>query len=490
MAHARRLPTLALLAALLACSSNSRDDDEPAGLGSGAATGSGGSGADGGTTAATGGGAAVSGTGAVIGVAGTTSGETGGTGGIDACVGEKSTGELVPVDLFVMLDISGSMTDLTEDGTDKWTRVKEALTAFLTDEESAGLGVGIQYFPLTKAGVPSTCTSNEQCGDSGPCFLKLCWRAFQELGVFACEEDAECEAGPTPADDYGPCVSYGRCANDETFVCPNPGEECVSAEPTADLGACLPPVSACLDGYECGVESYAAAAVEIAALPDAASALLASIDSQMPNGQTPTGPALAGAIQHVQAFAAQNPEHTVAVLFATDGLPTQCEPQAIAPIADLAAAGLAASPSVRTFVIGVFGPLDVDAPANLDSIALAGGTESAFMIDTSGDVATQFLQALSVIRGTQLKCEFQIPAPEAGQELDYGLVNVVYTHDGEAARLARVADAGACGSEGGWYYDDESAPSRIVVCPSDCARFQSDAGGSVEIELGCTTTIR
>lgn len=490
MAHVRRLPALALLATLLACGSNSRDDGEPAGLASGAAAGSGGSAAENGSNGASGGVGAMSGAGAVIGVAGTASGNTAGTGGIDACVGEKSTGELVPVDLFVMLDISGSMTDLTEDGTDKWTRVKEALTAFLTDEESAGLGVGIQYFPLTKAGVPATCTNNEQCGDSGPCFLKLCWRAFQELGVFACEEDAECETGPTPADDYGPCVSYGRCANDETFVCPNPGEECVSADPTAELGACLPPVSACLDGYECGVESYAAAAVEIATLPEAAPGLLASIDAQMPNGQTPTGPALAGAIQHVQSFAARNPDHTVAVLFATDGLPTQCEPQEIAPIADLAAAGVAATPSVRTFVIGVFGPLDVEAPANLDSIALAGGTESAFMVDTTGDVATQFLQALSEIRGTQLKCEFQIPAPEAGQELDYGLVNVVYTLDGTETRLAKVAEQAECGTEGGWYYDDPDAPTRIVVCPSDCATFQSEAGGSVEIELGCTTTIR
>lgn len=52
----------------------------------------------------------------------------------------------------------------------------------------------------------------------------------------------------------------------------------------------------------------------------------------------------------------------MAVLFAMDGLPTECEPQEIAPIADLAAAGFAATPSVRTFVIGVFGPQDTDAP--------------------------------------------------------------------------------------------------------------------------------
>src|SRR5687768_4610197 len=159
MARARRLPVFGLLVALLACSSKSRDD-EPAGVGAGGSAGVSGG------TGGTGGSAAASGTGAVIGVAGTTN-ATGGTGGIDACVGEKSTGELVPVDLFVMLDISGSMLDPTEDGTDKWTRVQQALTAFLTDDGSAGLGVGIQYFPLNKQGVPATCTTNEACGDSG-----------------------------------------------------------------------------------------------------------------------------------------------------------------------------------------------------------------------------------------------------------------------------------------------------------------------------------
>ena len=35
---------------------------------------------------------------------------------------------------------------------------------------------------------------------------------------------------------------------------------------------------------------------------------------------------------------------------------------------------------------------------------------------------------------------------------------------------------------GGWFYDDELAPTKIEVCPCTCARFRQ---GSVEIQYGC-----
>jgi hypothetical protein len=231
-------------------------------------------------------------------------------------------------------------------------------------------------------------------------------------------------------------------------------------------------------------------AVPIATLPDAAPALVASIDAQMPNGQTPTGPALSGAIEQARTYAGEHPDHAVVAVLATDGLPTRCEPLEIADISGVASAAVAGSPSVRTFVIGVFGPEDTGAPANLDAIAVGGGTDAAFIVDTSQNVSEQFLAALAEIRGTSLGCEFQIPAPTTGERLDYGLVNVDFTQGMTKTRLYKVSGVTACGADGGWYYDDEATPTRIILCPASCVTAEGATDASVEIQLGCKTDVR
>jgi hypothetical protein len=322
---------------------------------------------------------------------------------------------------------------------------------------------------------------------NGPCFLKLCWGAL-DLGFFTCDTNVDCVLDDTL--NLGPCVSFGNCANDPTYLCPNAGGTCTGDDPTVDLGACVPPESTCIEGYECNVGPYAAPAVPIAELPAAADALVASIGAQVPTGQTPTGPALDGAIRQAREYAAAHADHTVVALLATDGLPTECEPLESDEVGAIARAGFEGTPSIRTFVIGVFGPEEAEAPRNLDVIAQAGGTEQAFIVDTSGDVGEQFLAALAAIRGSKLACEFRIPSPANGMTLDYGLVNVAFTENGATRQLFGVAGAGACGTDDGWYYDDPTMPTRIILCPSSCTAIQSGNGGSVEIELGCQTIVR
>jgi hypothetical protein len=407
---------------------------------------------------------------------------TAGSGDIDACVGQITKGELVPVDMFVMLDISASMLEMTGTGGDKWTAVKNALGAFLSDAGSSGLGVGIQYFPLEKPGVPDSCTSNADCGDAGPCFLRLCWGAYQAGQGISCETEADCESGT------GPCTAFGQCSGDRAYICQPQGAACISV--TQNLGTCVAPESVCLNTAECNVGPYATPAVPIAVLPGAAVNLIASIDAQMPDGATPTGPALGGAIQQAQTYARDHANHTVVVVLATDGLPTRCEPLEVADISAVASAAVVATPSVRTFVIGVFGPDDTDAQTNLDTIARGGGTESAFLIDTSQSVSEQFLAALDEIRGTALACEFLIPAPTPGQTLDYGLVNVDFIEGANKTRIYKVVDATACGAGGGWYYDRPTAPTRIILCPASCTNAQAAMNASVEVQLGCKTDVR
>ena len=63
------------------------------------------------------------------------------------CASSSQTATLIPLDIFIMMDQSGSMGDPTGTGVSKWDAVKQALSAFVGDPASAGIGVGIQYFP-------------------------------------------------------------------------------------------------------------------------------------------------------------------------------------------------------------------------------------------------------------------------------------------------------------------------------------------------------
>jgi Mg-chelatase subunit ChlD len=58
------------------------------------------------------------------------------------CVDETSTPEPLGLDLYVMVDTSGSMIG------SRWTAVKNALTDFIDSPQSIGIGFGIQHYPL------------------------------------------------------------------------------------------------------------------------------------------------------------------------------------------------------------------------------------------------------------------------------------------------------------------------------------------------------
>ena len=68
-----------------------------------------------------------------------------------SCAAASSAATLIPLDIFIMQDQSGSMREKTSTGISKWEAVKAAIKTFMDDPASAGLGVGIQYF-----GIPTT----------------------------------------------------------------------------------------------------------------------------------------------------------------------------------------------------------------------------------------------------------------------------------------------------------------------------------------------
>lgn len=79
-------------------------------------------------------------------------------GGGAVCNARVRDGERVPVDMYFLVDSSGSMQEAVAGGS-KWAVVSAALVAFLNDPRNVGTGVGIGYFPST----PGQCMP----GDAG-----------------------------------------------------------------------------------------------------------------------------------------------------------------------------------------------------------------------------------------------------------------------------------------------------------------------------------
>jgi hypothetical protein len=129
---------------------------------------------------------------------------------------------------------------------------------------------------------------------------------------------------------------------------------------------------------------------------------------------------------------------------------------------------------------------------SLNLVAQAGGTGNAFLVDTGGDVAKSFTDALDQIRGVAAACDFVIPEQgTAGMTINPNKVNVRYTPTGASSSTlvtqTFMSDPNNCGSAGGWYYDNPSAPTLIKLCPDTC---QSLSGGSIQVEFGCDTIVQ
>lgn len=179
-------------------------------------------------------------------------------------------------------------------------------------------GVGLGFFPVAPTGAPppSTCTTDADCGAYGPCM-------------------------PT----------FNIC----------------SGSYTADV-SCIP-------------SDYASPAVPISTVPGVISKIADAVKSTTPDGSaTPMAPALQGTYDYAHDFLHAHPGHLAAVLLVTDGEPTSCTGNDINGVAAQAAKAYAATPSVKTWVVGI------GTTANLDLVAQSGGTGQAFMVSTANPI--------------------------------------------------------------------------------------------------------
>jgi len=212
-----------------------------------------------------------------------------GGGSGSACATSVVKADKIPLDLYVMLDQSTSMSESVTGGT-KWSTVTTALGAFLQQPGLDGVSVGLQFFGVSHQG--PACT------------------------VLQCTADSDCGTG------CGPCA-FGFC----TGVLSSVGDSCTASD-------------------------YATPNVEIAPLPGVANALTTAMAAHSPSTGTPTSAALQGAVDHAKAWRMSHPSDAVVAVLATDGEPSGCD-EDLGHIDTIASTALAGTPSVMTFVIGV-----------------------------------------------------------------------------------------------------------------------------------------
>jgi hypothetical protein len=231
----------------------------------------------------------------------------------------------------------------------------------------------------------------------------------------------------------------------------------------------------------CQPSDYADPDVPIGLVSDQEADLLNSLDDHFPSNLTPTVPALEGALTYAQEWASENPGRPTVLVLATDGYPTECENKSISDLEALAEQF--ANPGdgearVSTFVVGI------GEVSNLERVAQAGGSNKAFCVGDCPTAVEDLTASLLRVANSSALCEFEMPEADAGQTVDPDQLNMVFTPANGGGEIVYRRDSSAgCGS-GGWYYDDNDDPTKILVCPETCGNF---GGGVVDIVLGCKT---
>jgi hypothetical protein len=92
--------------------------------------------------------------------------------------------------------------------------------------------------------------------------------------------------------------------------------------------------------------------------------------------------------------------------------------------------------------------------------------------------------ANGVIAGTKVSCDFAIPDPPMGQTVDLNTVEVQYTVGGMGSptSLKKVADAASCMPDS-FYLD--AATKRVYLCPDTCTVVQKDDKAKIDVLFAC-----
>lgn len=400
---------------------------------------------------------------------------------LNACTGGSAQGTPGPLDLFMVLDRSGSM-DTETDGVALWQAATGAIRNFVANKGNVGVGFGINFFPTANG-----CDKCRIC--TGGSLFGACL-GWSDAPYPVCPDRPSASCPPSTA--AAPYIYYSN---------ENTGNSCTAstyATPTSIQGLNIATITTG------GTSDPVVASV------------FQRLREVIPSGGTPTRPALEGSLSYVATHKASNPTRKHVAVLVTDGLPTGCTTNSVANVATVASTNYAAG--IDTYVVGVGAePCTTNADcsggatcdttrgvcqggsalANLDTVALSGSGNKykAFMVKLGQPEG--FLDAMNTIRRLSTPCNFVIPAAPGGGSLDYANSQVIVTSrcpssgactlaaSASATTLTQVANAAACGSGASFYYDNPAAPTQVIMCPQACGMVQQDPYGRLDVVYQC-----
>ncbi len=208
-------------------------------------------------------------------------------------------------------------------------------------------------------------------------------------------------------------------------------------------------------------------------LPDAAEdAIVAKLQTIAPVGGTPSAVAVEGAGDFCREYQEAHPTERCAVVFVSDGQPSQCgNANAV-----YSAASGAADDDVKVFSIGISGA----GTSFMNTVAERGDTDSAIFISPDSTASSDFLTALEDIRN-EFSCSYRIPAGAMMSD-----IRVLWHNGTQSPTINAVADLAACGgSSGGQYRYYPIDEDELGLCPTTCATIKARPQSSVEIINDC-----
>jgi hypothetical protein len=221
------------------------------------------------------------------------------------------------------------------------------------------------------------------------------------------------------------------------------------------------------------------------------------LNNLIPEGQTPTRAAARGIVKFTGRAANQRAGRITIGVLITDGDPTLCTESTtlageVQGISDILQAHYNAT-GIPTFVIGMngatFSSLETiatggSAPMHNDTVgtltdACGNGAGPCRHFNIADGNNEALAEALNLIQGFAVACKYNIPKPLVGA-INYKDVVVSY----DTTQLTKVANAAACVADG-WYYDNDLSPQTINLCPAQCTTAQENPTAKINVSFGC-----
>ena len=302
------------------------------------------------------------------------------------------------------------------------------------------------------------------------------WRTKVPADACTKQWDSACSA------NYASRVSSSsskRCTQTKSWnaTCVSKFDEVSGGSCTACDHPSIPRSASSIDDYR--LELQADASTSLGGTDGAEQQLVNAIRGARAGGNTPTHPALTGAIDFGREYQAAHPDSRSVVVFATDGEPYGCNPSGslaanssdLMAIRAVAAAGRAED--IYTYAVGI----DGSSTTFMNQLAASGGTSAAFVLG-SGSQATADLKAALIAIRNKFACSYSLPNGVTQSQI------TVRWNDGDLdPQITKVTNLPECGAVPLGYYA-ESANS-IALCPRTCESIRSASGTNVEIVVGC-----